>query len=1162
MDWDSPLVGGSFFTGVVIVEVPCGAYTCQGRTKQKDVPVRVYLQESVDWQMVPKLTVFSFLVQQNDDGWVLIQTEQGRFFGHRHFQATELLKVKEACCGIGALGRGLSFLGFRVVAQNDVQEVTVREATRLSGATPVLGDISQPRTVFALWDSEPGDCTLAAGVACQPYSRLGDRRSCLDERASTLPGTLRAGYFMQCSCVVLECVPQVQDDPWVQQVLEDYAKVTGQVCHQTLLSLHQVWAARRERWWCVIAVPDVAPASLVSWKPHGPWHSISDVMDCFNVGAEDEAALTLAPDECEAYAALKPLASYCIQVNQPLPTALHSWGSALAPCPCGCRSAPFRWERLQKSGICAVLVPSTGLDGSRRFRFPSAAETALLCGLTPCLDYGAPRLSLALVGQLASPLQSAWVGVQVAKRLSLLQVSFPRSLDGVQVLHTQRRLLLKDAEIMGYRPFTAEGPLSHCPSIVYETHAQLLRRKGLSGTGVSSDAAPPSAQVLHAGCNGAPPCREGASIAAKGFPDPPRGVDLSPPCLGFPPSPRGLDSTLSNEGKETRGRKNGLPCPFVGTCAGSFPGAATALTGFPSSRPKSSDAGVTDDYGLPAHAQKNAHHFPIPCSGLDLPCLVPADSQRVLPPSPSGLDLTLSSGAMLIDEGGQDHLREEDAPPRPPPAKRACTHDVGSGPSSPPILFAHRQAGFWHEATSLSVAPPDRAVLVDAFAPQGIRAAPVRSMPPAIEGCPAGWTPLVAKQSGPVLQTVLASFPQLPCFFVVDAAGSLLPPSDLLAEGSSYWIWVPNGASSPAGLLPPLHTLAKAWPLQPTCLPSVQRRYLLQHQGTCLADDQVSSALNFIAGCSSDVRVLEPFLLLHCWAQGCADPLRDFVPSMLRGCKVITCVPLKGHWVSFAWSILGGKIQAWVSVPGSFCAEEVSEVQWLWGRATGLTCRAFDFHAGPCRPPVPGLCGHYALADLSCAALGHPYQSDLDALGLASTSAASFEYSLHQDRLLRAPLVIASGAGDLIEQGLASLLRDRGVPSEKATARAAQALQRLGLGPIQTAMTSTNAWRCLKQLGNNATPAFQFVLQDELAQVVQARSATDSANKRQKKKPSARAGGGVASSPAPVAPQIDQIRIPSGVFASEGQPLHQVELQSIDTTTQGVVLVSPDQAAP
>ena len=340
MDWDTVLRGGEYFTGVVIVEDCCGSLACKGRTLQHGAQVRIYLQEPVEWQLASKLTVLQFLVQEDAEGWILVQTGQGRLFVHGPFRAEALLSVKEACSGMGALGRGLCFLGYTVVAQNDIQEVTLREAARLSGAVPVKGDISSLSTVMALWDTKPGDCTLAAGVACQPYSRLGDQKSFQDERATTLPGTLRAGYLMQSSCVILECVPQVMNDSWVQQVIRDYALVRGHVLGQTVLSLHQVWVAKRDRWWCVIADKAVAPPTLVPWKPHGPWRSVSDVMDCFNVSSQEEIALTLSSYEKEVFASLKPLSSYCIQTGRPLPTALHSWGSPSVSAHAGVAMAP------------------------------------------------------------------------------------------------------------------------------------------------------------------------------------------------------------------------------------------------------------------------------------------------------------------------------------------------------------------------------------------------------------------------------------------------------------------------------------------------------------------------------------------------------------------------------------------------------------------------------------------------------------------------------------------------------------------------------------------------------------------------------------------------------------------------------------------------------
>ena len=194
-----------------------------------------------------------------------------------------------------------------------------------------------------------------------------------------------------------------------------------------------------------------------------------------------------------------------------------------------------------------------------------------------------------------------------------------------------------------------------------------------------------------------------------------------------------------------------------------------------------------------------------------------------------------------------------------------------------------------------------------------------------------------------------------------------------------------EGACTPEILLRPRHILAQCWPRTDTCLPTSVRRESLRLQGTCLADDQVSHGLSFIAGCVQDVQVLEPHLALKCLSDLCPDPLRAYMPAMTRGCKVITCVPLKGHWVSFAWFILGGAIGAWVSMQGSLLAEEISVLHWLWGKASGLSCRAFRFSEGPLRPPVPGLCGHYALADLCCWALCQPFQDDHACLATAST---------------------------------------------------------------------------------------------------------------------------------------------------------------------------------
>ena len=144
--------------------------------------------------------------------------------------------------------------------------------------------------------------------------------------------------------------------------------------------------------------------------------------------------------------------------------------------------------------------------------------------------------------------------------------------------------------------------------------------------------------------------------------------------------------------------------------------------------------------------------------------------------------------------------------------------------------------------------------------------------------------------------------------------------------------------------------------------------------------------------------------------------------------------------------------------------------------------------------------------------------------------------------------------------GLASLLREKGVPPAKATERAAQALDRLGATAIQEAMQAKVPWKALKQLGNNCTPTFQFVLQSELAKSVQERAEGPDPPPRRKRAPKVRHE--VSAAQVPRLCQVEDLAVSEGVFASEGRPLSQIDLASLGANSVGVVLVTPDQAEP
>ena len=468
---EGSLADGVSFTGVVSIQELGGSGSFAGKLLISGAKVFVFLQTDTDLQNIQRVALIDSVVVLSDGQFKLFQTHDSRVFLHTRFLAQDLLRVKEACSGIGALGRGGEVMGYKVVALNEMQPVTARAAEVMTGAPVVVGDINSMEVVAGLWAAAPGNCTFTSGFSCQPYSRLGDRRSGEDPRSSALTGSLKAAFLLQSSVVILECVQPAETDEFVQGCLRAFQDATHFHCSQTVLELHKVWGARRTRWWAILSSPDVGQVPLCSWKPHGPWHSVESIVDTFNATGSEIEQLTLREDELALFEELKPMSAYCLRRDQPLPTALHSWGSALQACPCGCRQAPFSIARLKRDGLCSVVLPLCETDECTGFRYPTAQEVALLNGLSPSLDYGSnAKLGLALTGQLAWPLQPAWLFGAVARAV------FPGTLDAVQILHTQRCLLLRQAEIEGYRPFTGGHVLSECPAICFDTHCSIVRK--------------------------------------------------------------------------------------------------------------------------------------------------------------------------------------------------------------------------------------------------------------------------------------------------------------------------------------------------------------------------------------------------------------------------------------------------------------------------------------------------------------------------------------------------------------------------------------------------------------------------------------------------------------------------------------------------------------
>ena len=113
---------------------------------------------------------------------------------------------------------------------------------------------------------------------------------------------------------------------------------------------------------------------------------------------------------------------------RPMPTATHSWGSQVKGCHCGCRASGFSEGRITNRGLYGILIPLDRMVESANgpyhaMRHPHPMEIALVNGLEPAFvnttNGESLRLALAGVGQLATPLQSAWVWGNVLKSMEL-----------------------------------------------------------------------------------------------------------------------------------------------------------------------------------------------------------------------------------------------------------------------------------------------------------------------------------------------------------------------------------------------------------------------------------------------------------------------------------------------------------------------------------------------------------------------------------------------------------------------------------------------------------------------------------------------------------------------------------------------------------------------
>ena len=361
---------------------------------------------------------------------------------HPRITYDDMFNLVELCAGMGVGTQGFHAVGMKTVVAAEIQQKTAAAFKELHPNTEVVcGDISDAGTIIEVFRRHPRSSVVMAGFSCQPYSAGGEKQGYGDRRSQTLVGVLKAAILLRCPILVLECVRNAGSNRFVRQMVESFRDELGFHLAEGYLALDSCWVSRRDRWWAILTAPVLGAISIPP-LPHLAFptklrHILPKPYPC---GDHELEELVLQVDEMRKLVALVPdLRSVFLPLNSKCPTCLHAWGSQFSDCPCGCRTA-FSETTLRDRGVYGIFIP-TGkqivVDG-RTFpevRHPHPTEVGWANGVLMPPAWPQPlKLSLAGLGQQASPIHCLWVASQIVHHVNKLHfgassVSGSHSLD-------------------------------------------------------------------------------------------------------------------------------------------------------------------------------------------------------------------------------------------------------------------------------------------------------------------------------------------------------------------------------------------------------------------------------------------------------------------------------------------------------------------------------------------------------------------------------------------------------------------------------------------------------------------------------------------------------------------------------------------------------------
>ena len=283
----------------------------------------------------------------------------------------------------------------------------------------------------------------------------------------------------------------------------------------------------------------------------------------------------------------------------------------------------------------------------------------------------------------------------------------------------------------------------------------------------------------------------------------------------------------------------------------------------------------------------------------------------------------------------------------------------------------------------------------------------------------------------------------------------------------------------------------------------------------------------------------------------------------------LCCLLMEGHWTLLTWTVLGSfdqRFQVHVEFWDGFAPRKappcVLALVDFFMTSWTADCVSCDC---PCLFPqqLPYSCGTILLAHLGfflgaldfAAALDfealHPHLEHLDFalfpanhmfLNLFGTGKSEGHVSADQTMVYQ----------------LATFLREKGVPFDRAEERATLALKKLGLKELEAAFKSPNPWQYLKAIASRPHVSFQWIKADELQAKIRAK-ANSKFHIQVKPKHSKQAKRGEAQ---PLWIDPDQLQLVPGTFFAQKHEVSQIAFSDVTPQAGGLAFCAVADALP